>query len=90
MSDHLTDWVECPSCHIRMDAAYNTGGEGGPEPGDPSICGYCAEIMIYQHCPEHGLSLRSATSQEIVKLRRIPEFMAALRAVQAIIAMPDR
>jgi len=85
MTDHRTDWVECPSCHIQMDGAYHANGEGGPEPGDPSICGYCAEILFYTHTPE-GLALRSATSEEIVELLRDPTFVGVMHAVQAIIA----
>jgi hypothetical protein len=88
VTDHLTDWVECPSCHIRMDGAFNTTGEGGPEPGDPSICGYCAEILAYTY-DDGRMGLRSATSEEIVKWARIPEFRAARKAVQAIIAMKE-
>lgn len=82
-SDHLVPHAECTSCHVSMDGAFNPGGPDAPDPGDPAICGYCAEVMIYTE----GLGLRAATSAEIVDMRKYPEFRALLQAVQAVIAM---
>jgi hypothetical protein len=68
-----------------MDGAYNTTGEGGPEPGDPSICGYCATMLAYDHDGER-LSLRLATREEIEMWFADPLFVKALYAVRAVLS----
>ena len=86
MTDHRVPFAECPSCHTRMDGALNATGPEAPEAGDPTICGYCAEIMVFTADPDTGLGLRSATSEEIVQFLYIPAFTAARNAVVALIA----
>ncbi len=38
----------CPKCHHRLRLAAALGGDGGaPNEGDPTICWYCGEYMIF-------------------------------------------
>lgn len=85
-TDHRTSWVRCPACLVRMDGALNTTGPGGPEPGDASVCGYCATILVYTYDDERGLGLRLATKDEILEFFTWPEFVQALYAVRALLA----
>lgn len=83
----------CPACGTELDGALNVDGKSGPKDGDPSICGYCAEVMVFFNVsPEDGgpwlgeMGLRSATSEEIQRMNRHAEFRKARWAVQQVIA----
>ena len=38
---------ECPYCHKKIIVAVGVNVERPPRPGDVSVCGNCAEIIIF-------------------------------------------
>jgi hypothetical protein len=68
----------CPYCGAKCDAATITDADkpyGGPRPGDVSVCGYCAELLIFDGAP---LALRKPTPEEHDEIGADPR-LAALR-----------
>ena len=51
----------CPSCGLELDA---TTGVGEPVPGDLSICGRCAEVLVF----DKDLHQAKATAAELEAL----------------------
>lgn len=48
--DFLTVPLPCPGCGAANDGHLKTstmGRSGGPQPGDVSICAYCATVAVY-------------------------------------------
>ena len=43
----LSEPPRCPHCRKKLDGAFEVGGEGRPEPGNISLCGYCGNWSIY-------------------------------------------
>jgi hypothetical protein len=52
----------CPQCAELLDGATAMGEDAVPEPGDISVCCYCAEILQFDaamhlvKCPEEALA----------------------------------
>lgn len=43
-----TSTSPCPSCASLLDSAMDASGLGhAPEAGDVTICGHCAEVLIF-------------------------------------------
>ena len=38
----------CPACGATLDAVTNMVGERKPQPGDWSVCSYCAAVLRFQ------------------------------------------
>jgi hypothetical protein len=64
----------CPSCGALIDAATDVEGPHRPEPGDNSICLYCASLLRYGA----DLRLELATLSEI-PIQYRAKFAAAMR-----------
>lgn len=41
------DRCACPACAAALDAAAMIDGEDPPEPGDATVCLYCAAPLLY-------------------------------------------
>ncbi len=41
----------CPKCNAKLDGATHVYGEGGPEPGDLSVCMYCSAALVFDGVP---------------------------------------
>lgn len=59
----------CWSCGKELDGA--TGKEGGPSPGDFSLCVECGELNVY----DDNLKLRKPTDDEREDAESDPGFM---------------
>ena len=44
---HRLPLTLCPWCGYKLDAATNMTGEGGPEPGDLTLCFKCASPLQF-------------------------------------------
>lgn len=65
----------CPSCGAKNNAA---SGTGTPGPGDVSICLYCGHISLFAD----DLTLRPATDEELVEVKKHPEMLLAIEMVE--------
>ncbi len=88
MPDYRVPESKCPFCFAELDRACNTDAEGGPRPGDMSICLYCARILKFG--PMTQLVLPTPEDFEEL-MRQSPETILLLmknqRAVRQLIAM---
>lgn len=64
MKDHRLPHHECPSCEMALDAATDAYGEATPEPGDLTVCIYCAAILVFTDT----MGLRLPTDEEFAAL----------------------
>lgn len=70
-----TEPNKCPSCSKTLNACTNTSGSSEPEPGDFTLCLYCAAIC----CFTESLSLRLATPTDLRELDfKQPEMLGLL------------
>jgi hypothetical protein len=46
LDDAVPVWW-CPTCGTRLDAAMNLTGARAVRPGDLTVCGYCAAVLIF-------------------------------------------
>lgn len=90
MTDHRTTPSLCPNCGDKLDAATNMPGEnGGPEPGDPTICLNCGCILVFTDKTIPGRALRRAEPKDFVawpteiKMMLIKAVFARRRVVPA-------
>lgn len=66
----------CPSCMATLDA--RTGIDARPKPGDASICIECKTLLIF----DENLRLRRPTEEEIIQVRKVPEYRFMLDALK--------
>lgn len=66
----------CPCCGRALDGA--TGDAPKPEPGDFTICLYCAEPALF----DEDLQLRAPTGEETEQFYAVPE-LARMQALAA-------
>lgn len=52
--------MKCPACEYKMDRCTNVTGQGGPKPGDVSLCFRCGVAMAFTA----ELGLRLATQED--------------------------
>ena len=87
--DHKTPRVGCPVCLNPLDCATETPGpKGAPEPGDLSLCLFCAALLVY----DPDMSLRKITMAEWNALTpQGREYVSRVRNVtRRIIQRPGR
>lgn len=78
MSRFVSSAPTCPHCCALLDGASAADGDEngrGPEPGDPTVCAYCAEMSLFDGDP---LQLRVATADELAELSSDPELARVL------------
>jgi hypothetical protein len=83
------EFAACPSCGARHDAwrhACTTPHQGKPKSGDCSVCVNCACVNVIEVSPLGLVSLREATTAELVKFSRDPQITNAVRAANEFIA----
>lgn len=78
MATELHPGRACPACkrEVDDDTNLNPTDARGPEPGDVSVCLYCAHLNIFTE----NLGLRSASKEEAHALlmdRRVRRAIAA-------------
>jgi hypothetical protein len=73
-------WVPCPYCAAPLDAATNFTGDGGPKPGDVSLCFTCSGLLVF------GRDLKPVkpTPAELIDIQRAPEWPTIERLARAI------
>lgn len=77
MATHETNpQTICPACSMGLDAATNAGGDRAPRAGDLTVCGYCAEALVF----EEGLGVRIVTDADLAD--ESPALVRNLRTVQ--------
>lgn len=76
--DYLGPDTQCPFCGSPINGHTQHGGkEGRPEPGDASVCAYCAQIAVYTA----ELGLRRPSDEERVELLSHPAVQDTIRQV---------
>ena len=78
--DFRHDVIICPRCGKEMDASLAITNDHRPDPGDVSICLYCAGVSLY----DDGLRLRLPTAAESLELRADPRIQKAIWAVKEV------
>jgi hypothetical protein len=58
---HITPSA-CTNCGEILDGATSVGCDGGPDPGDLTICIICGHLMVF----DDNLKLRDPTGAEMV------------------------
>ena len=75
--------ARCPTCGKLTDAATSIPPGRQPQPGDLSVCLYCAALLTFESAEDGTLVCRAFTDAEVESLD--PEtklaFMAAYTAV---------
>lgn len=74
--------LECPSCGVTLDGAWNTTSDAGPADGDATLCVYCRALLVYRGSPVN--SLRHPTKEEEQKFLADPGVQRAIAAVAAM------
>ena len=46
-SQHLSIAPRCPVCATVLDGATGVGHDERPDPGDPTVCLYCATALVF-------------------------------------------
>lgn len=69
----------CPYCGARLDACTGISGTSRPQPGDPSICAYCAGLLVFAL----DGTVREPDELELAVLLNHQQLMLAQRAVRA-------
>ena len=69
---------QCPTCHEVLDATTAHSGSALPTPGDPTICLYCGEILIFGA----GLQMRLPSGSELRDLQADASLWAELTTLQ--------
>lgn len=82
MPQHLVKPATCPGCLEQLSGATNASGSQSPNPGDPTICGYCATWCFFQE----DLTLRAATPQERDALLRLPAARRAEKVARMVLS----
>lgn len=76
MSTTRHDAYECPKCGTSNDAATGLTTNNGPQPGDLSLCAYCAWPSVFD--VENGvLGQRSPTDDEWREIETDPDVIVA-------------
>lgn len=78
--------VPCPYCGHGLDGYTGITGDATPEPGDASLCVYCAGLLVFAE----DLTPREPTEAELPELLESPELMTAQRAARKLIARRSR
>lgn len=73
---HRTQASSCPSCAALLDAATGVGHEGGPKPGDLSICFNCGELNLF----DESLQVRTADAMELLHFQLSDDWPMIQRA----------
>lgn len=73
--------TNCLYCNQRIDAATNITGSERPKDGDITICGFCANILVFQD----GQPIASDDIEKIIKEHLVPWQIKALRRAQEMI-----
>ncbi len=73
--------MTCPYCGATLDAVTGITGVDLPAPGDPSLCAYCAGLLVFdlQRRP------REPDEAELAALLRNVHLMTAQRALREAI-----
>jgi len=81
MAHHEDTQTPCPGCSSQLDACFGNGHSQKPEPGDLTICAYCAEPFVFNH----DLTVRCVTLELRAKLDAdcLARFDTAQRIVRA-------
>jgi hypothetical protein len=66
----------CTACGKLCDGATGVGCDGGPGPGDWTICFYCGHLMAFAD----DLTLRNLSDAEMVEVAGDPRIIAVQRA----------
>lgn len=83
-SAHITQLRECPYCEHPLNAAQVVGEEyAEPKPGDVSVCGVCAGIILFT---EDGI--RSVSEEEeALLLKEVKHLLQAKTMITEYIKM---
>lgn len=85
--------LQCPHCHKGADGHIcaefngdpaNAGTVISPEDGSMNVCGYCAEVSVYQYS---GLSLRFLNAEELADkdlMDQLNKVQSSLRKFNAL------
>ena len=71
----------CPNCHKVLDGAANTQGTGGPQPGDATVCLYCATILLF----DAETRLRLPAPDELEHMKGERDLWRTLQRIQQAI-----
>lgn len=63
--EHIPLESTCPACGHTHNMATNMEGEGGPEPGDVTVCILCLHVLMF----DDQLKYRYPTKEEEEKLK---------------------
>jgi hypothetical protein len=73
-------WCHCPHCRHELNAATDTLREGDrPQPGDISVCVYCAGINQWSA----DMTLEAVTGDELVLVLADPMVKKAIAVVKS-------
>ena len=78
---HHVPESECSSCARMLDGAFEINSDVAPQPGDLSVCIYCAAVNVFDDELHH----RAPTPLELIAAIRNPEVR---RARQAVLQLP--
>jgi hypothetical protein len=76
----------CPYCGSTLDAFTGVTGADLPDPGDPTLCGYCAGILVFNA----DLTTREPTEDELADVLTSRELRIAQQALRQVIADRQR
>lgn len=84
---HGTAPTPCPYCDHLLDAASNLYATRAPVGGDWTVCGYCAQVLIF--CDD--LTVRKPKPRELDTPRySAPEVKAAMDIMTLAVRTMDR
>jgi hypothetical protein len=73
----------CPGCGYKLDAASSMdGGDHTPQPGSPTLCLKCGELLIF----DESLKPRSPSAAELIELQCNPVWRDVQRHRRALLA----
>lgn len=81
MTDHRTPTTWCPYCGTSLDGAMNVDGPNAPDPGDVTVCLYCAGLAVFTD----NLGLRFPTDAELERWTVNPDVTRVRSAVLEVI-----
>jgi hypothetical protein len=76
----------CPYCGAKLDAVTGVTGVDRPQPGDPSICAYCAGLLVFAL----DGTVREPDEHELAVLINHQQLMVAQRAVRSLPRQPPQ
>jgi hypothetical protein len=77
METTIIEGNKCPKCWAKIDANTCTDGDSTPDPGDFSVCSFCASILRY----DSNLKLFLATAEDFAECDE--EFVEMLNSLSA-------